>query len=114
MNGYVNVGYGVCRINGDDSQGYGHWGKGYPSDDEAAESLCNSDSKCMAFWTHSSGSYQFFCSEATTLCNRGSSGTITQSSDLKGSGTQGGGSCFIKPSGKYSHHGNHVLSIQLL
>ena len=93
----------MCRIDGDNTKGYGHWGAGNPSDDDAAQILCNSDSKCMAFWDHPTGGYQFFCSEATALCNKGSRGTITEPFDLKGSGTQGGGSCFIKPSGKYSH-----------
>ena len=104
----------MCRIDGDNTKGYGHWGAGNPSDDDAAQILCNSDSKCMAFWDHPTGGYQFFCSEATALCNKGSRGTITEPFDLKGSGTQGGGSCFIKPSGKYSHEENYVLSIQFL
>ena len=94
--GYIDVGNGVCRIGGDDTKGYGHWGAGTPTDHGDAVKMCNADPKCMGFWKHTIGSYQFFCSEETDLCNKGSQGSITKPSDLKGSGNQGGGSCFIK------------------
>lgn len=100
---YLDVGNGVCRIDGDDAKGYGYWGSGNPTDDDDAGRMCNNDPKCMGFWNHSSGGYQFFCSEATTLCNGGPKGTIIKPSDLKGSGTQGGGSCFIKSTSKLNH-----------
>ena len=102
--GYIYVGNGVCRINGEDTKGYGHWGSGHASSDGDAENMCNEYPKCMGFWNPPDGDYQFFCSEATTLCNRGSEGTITKPSDLRGSGTQGGGSCFIRPNSKSNHN----------
>ena len=106
--GYVDVGNGACRIDGEDAKGYGHWGWGDSTDDDGAKQICNEDPKCMAFWDHpSSDKYQFFCSEATNLCNKGNKGTVTKPSDLKGSGTQGGGSCFIKPRGMYNHKEIH-------
>jgi len=98
---YVNMGEGVCRIDGEDGKGYGHWGSGNAVDNAEAQQICDADGFCMAFWKHPAGGYQYFCSVATNVCDRGNSGVTNQPSDLRGSGTQGDTTCFIKSEQHY-------------
>jgi len=90
VEGYVweDAGLGVCRINGDDGQGYGCWTW---CDGQQA---CEDDDTCVAYWNHGND-YQCFCTDTTGMCGS-CSGTITTGTDLAGSGTQNLDTCYIK------------------
>jgi len=85
---WQDAGLGVCRINGDDGQGYGCWTW---CDGQTA---CEDDDTCVAYWNHGND-YQCFCTDTTGMCGS-CSGTITTGTDLAGSGTQNLDTCWIK------------------
>ena len=79
---YTSIGTGSCR-NGDGR--YPHYGQrqysGGVNGDTGVRAACNGDQHCLGFWLHpggggvtapgsGAGTYQVFCSQQTTLCDR--------------------------------------------